>query len=265
MLLHPNGFCAGFFHPLARRLRDHFRPVGVDLRGHGATDVPTQPGGLAYARMAADVLAVLDELGTDQVVALGVSLGGGVATVVDELRPGVLRKLVLCEAIAFDLGNRSDGTRIRDDADGQHGNRMSAQARKRTRVFPSRAAVLERYRRRDPLTSLAPEALEAYVRWGFHDRPDGHVELACPPEVEAAIFEMAGDPEGAPRAWAHLEALTCPADVLYGTDSDLPPDWFEAQAQRAGAVAEAIPGGHFFLFEDIDRGTAVVRDHMSEG
>src|SRR2546426_9647931 len=81
LLLHPNGFCAGFFHPLARRLRDHFRPVGVDLRGHGATDVPTQPGGLAYARMAADVLAVLDELGLDQVVALGVSLGGGVATV----------------------------------------------------------------------------------------------------------------------------------------------------------------------------------------
>ena len=38
LLLHPNGFCAGFFDPLARRLRDTFRPIGVDLRGHGGSD-----------------------------------------------------------------------------------------------------------------------------------------------------------------------------------------------------------------------------------
>ena len=40
VLLHPNGLCAGLFEPLALRLRDTFRPVAVDLRGHGGTDTP---------------------------------------------------------------------------------------------------------------------------------------------------------------------------------------------------------------------------------
>jgi pimeloyl-ACP methyl ester carboxylesterase len=64
LLLHPNGLCAGLFDPLAVRLRDTFRPVGVDLRGHGGTDAPKTREGFAFEDMAADVLAVLDHLGT---------------------------------------------------------------------------------------------------------------------------------------------------------------------------------------------------------
>ena len=44
---------------------------------------------------------------------------------------------------------------------------------------------------------LEPDALAAYVRYGFHDRDDGQVELACAPEVEARCFEAAAEPEGA--------------------------------------------------------------------
>ena len=88
LLLHPNGFCAGLFDPLARELRDSFRPIGVDLRAHGGTDEPPTVDGYAYEEMARDVLAVLDALGVPSAVALGESLGGGVAVVVDRLRPG---------------------------------------------------------------------------------------------------------------------------------------------------------------------------------
>src|SRR5256884_7597442 len=101
LLLHPNGLCAGLFEPLALRLRDAFRPVAVDLRGHGGTDTPTTPGGFGFALMAADVLAVLDHLGIDGAVALGQSLGGGVTVLVDELRPGLLRRVLLCGPGAF--------------------------------------------------------------------------------------------------------------------------------------------------------------------
>jgi pimeloyl-ACP methyl ester carboxylesterase len=37
-----------------------------------------------------------------------------------------------------------------------------------------------------------PEAREAYARWGLRERPDGQVELKCPPAVEAAVFERGG-------------------------------------------------------------------------
>jgi pimeloyl-ACP methyl ester carboxylesterase len=260
VLLHPNGFCAGLFHPLALRLRDSFRPVGVDLRGQGGTDAPSTVDGFAYEAMAKDVVAVLDHLGVDEVVGLGESLGGGVAIVVDVLQPGRVRKVMLCEAIAFgfdELPRVEPGSGA-----GDGGNYMSAIARKRRAVWPDRETARASYASRPPLDALAPEALDAYVWWGFHDRPDGQVELACDPEVEATLFESTGLDQGAPTAWRHLADLTADAVVLRGTGSDLPGDWFAAQAQRSGAPLLPIPGGHFFLQEDTDRAEGLVREHL---
>jgi len=259
LLLHPNGFCAGLFHPLALRLRDAFRPIGVDLRGQGGTDTPGSVEGFGFGPMALDVLAVLDHLGVEHVDALGESLGGGVCITVDELRPGFVRRLMLCEAIAFgfdDLPRRAPGQ------PGDGGNYMAAIARKRRAVWPDRPTVRASYGSRPPLDALAPEALDAYVRWGFHDRADGQVELACEPEVEATLFESTAYEGGASRAWQHLADLTAPAVVLQGTASDLPGEWFAAQADRAGAPLVTIPGGHFFLQEDTDRAEALVREHL---
>jgi pimeloyl-ACP methyl ester carboxylesterase len=259
LLLHPNGFCAGLFHPLALALRGTYRPIGVDLRGQGGTDTPPTVDGFGFEQMARDVLAVLDHLGVEQVVALGESLGGGVCITVDELRPGFVRRLMLCEAIAFgfdDLPRREPGQ------PGDGGNYMAAIARKRRAVWPDRATVRESYGGRPPLDVLAPEALDAYVRWGFHDRADGQVELACAPEVEATLFESTSYDGGASRAWRHLAELTAPAVVLRGTASDLPGEWFAAQAERAGAPLVTIAGGHFFLQEDTLRAETLVREHL---
>ena len=263
LLLHPNGLCAGLFEPLALRLRDAFRPVAVDLRGHGGTDTPTTSGGFGFALMAADVLAVLDHLGIDSAVALGQSLGGGVSVLVDELRPGLLQRVLLCEPVAFSPD--AMGSRPRGEGPGDGGNFMSQIARKRRAVWPDRDAVLASYRSRPPFDVLAPESLAAYVHWGFVDRTDGQVELACPPEVEATIFEVSGEPPGAPAAWRHLDGLSAPATVVRGDHSDLPSDWFALQAARAGGGLVTLPGGHFFLQEDTARAERLVRDHLTTG
>ena len=261
MLLHPNGLCAGLFDPLALRLRDTFRPVAVDLRGHGATGTPTTPAGFGFPHMAADVLAVLDHLGIDSAFALGQSLGGGVTVLVDELRPGLLRRVLLCEPVAF--APDAMASRPRGEGPGDGGNFMSQIARKRRAVWPDRDAVLASYRSRPPFDVLAPESLAAYVQWGFVDRADGQVELACPPEVEATIFEVSGESPGAPTAWRHLDALTASATVVRGDHSDLPADWFAMQAARAGGALVTLPGGHFFLQEDTARAERLVREHLT--
>jgi pimeloyl-ACP methyl ester carboxylesterase len=261
VLLHPNGFCAGLFEPLALRLRDAFRPVAVDLPGHGGTGTPASRDGFGFADMAADVLAVLDHLEIDDAVALGQSLGGGVATLVDALRPGVLRRILLCEPVAFSPGAMA--SRPRGAAPGDGGNYMSAIARKRRAVWPDRNTVLRSYCSRPPLDVLAPEAVAAYVRWGFVDRPDGQVELACRPEVEATIFEVSGEPAGAPAAWERLAGLHADAVMARGDSSDLPGDWFVIQAERASAPLVTLTGGHFFLQEDTERAERLVRAHLA--
>jgi len=261
LLLHPNGLCAGLFEPLALRLRDTFRPVAVDLRGHGGTDTPPGRERFGFALMAADVLAVLDHLGIDSAVALGQSLGGGVTVLVDELRPVLLRRVLLCEPVAFSPDAMA--SRPRGEGPGDGGNFMSEIARKRRAVWPDRDAVLASYRSRPPFDVLAPESLAAYVQWGFVDRDDGQVELACPPEVEATIFEVSGEPPGAPAAWRHLDGMTAPSTIARGDHSDLPGEWFAIQAARAGGELVTLPGGHFFLQEQTARAERLVRDHLT--
>jgi pimeloyl-ACP methyl ester carboxylesterase len=261
LLLHPNGLGAGFFEPLALALRDTFRPVAVDLRGHGGTDTPVSRAGFGFAEMAADVLAVLDHLGIGQAAAVGESLGGGVAVLVDEQRPGLIRRLLLCEPVAFSPDGRT--LRPPGTGHGDGGNYMSTIARRRRAVWPDRDAVYESYRSRPPFDVIAPEALMAYVRWGFVDRPDGQVELACKPDVEATIFEVSGEPIGAPAAWRHLGDLTADAVLACGADSELPPEWFAAQAEHARAPLVTLSGGHFFLQEDTARAARLAREHLA--
>lgn len=261
LLLHPNGMGAGFFEPLALAVRGTFRPVAVDLRGHGGTDTPSTRSGFGFAEMAADVLAVLDDLEIDETVAVGESLGGGVSVLVDEQRPGVIRKLLLCEPVAFSPDGRT--LRPPGTGHGDGGNFMSTIARKRRAIWPDRETVYDSYRSRPPFDVVAPEALAAYVRWGFVDRPDGQVELACTPEVEATIFEVSGEPTGAPAAWRHLGELTAEAVLACGTKSELPAEWFSAQAEHAGAPLVTLSGGHFFLQEDTARAARLVREHLA--
>ncbi|MFI5048155.1 MAG: alpha/beta fold hydrolase [Acidimicrobiia bacterium] len=255
LLQHPNGFCAGVFDPLARRLRGEYRPIGVDVRGHGASDAPGDLSACTFVHAARDVLAVLDALGLDQVVALGQSLGGAAVVILDSLRPGVVHKALLCEAIAFEvLPTGRTGA-----------NPMAAAARRRRAVWPDRATVVESYGSRPPLDLLEPEALAAYVRWGFRDLADGTVTLACAPEVEARFFEAATEPDGAAFAFAHLAALQerVPVTVVSSASTNLPQQMFVEQALRTGGEHRRVEGSHFFVQEDTARAAALVREHLS--
>ena len=260
VLLHPNGLCAGFFDPLARRLTNTYRVIGIDLRGHGGSEPPPERTGLEYGPMASDVVAVLDELAVDTFCAVGESLGGGVGAVVDRLRPGTMRRLVLCEGIAFDAHAFPQ-----DHAPGEGGtgNYMADVARARRAVWPSREAVRARYASRAPFDVVAPEALDAYLRWGFFERADGQVELACAPETEASIFEVTSGSGGAVVAFDHLSAMRGRVAVFHGSASYLPEPWFRAQADAVGVGLQTIRGGHFFLQEDTARGEAIVRKALT--
>jgi len=250
VLLHPNGFCAGLYEPLARALRQRARMVAVDLRGHGASSAPPpDPAAYGFPRLAGDVLAVVDHLALQAPAVVGGSLGGAVAIVADQLRPGCWSRMLLAEPVAFPA---------REELGGEE-NPMAAVARRRRATFPDAQAAIEAYREREPLSQLAPEALEAYVRWGTTPDPDG-VRLACPPEVEATIFEVSGGPEGAAIAWDHLPHLSAPATIVAGEDTFLP-DIFAEQAARAGARLVVVPGGHFVLHEDTTRAVDLVERH----
>ncbi|HVT77838.1 MAG TPA: alpha/beta hydrolase [Acidimicrobiales bacterium] len=259
MLLHPNGFCAGLYEPIAAALTSTARPIAIDLLGHGASSAPTDPDAYAFERLAEDVLAVLDVFSPRGVAGVGGSLGGAVAILVDRLDPGRWSRLLLAEPVAFErLSDGRPGANPMADAVAEEVDRdRPGGAGKGGRTFASREALRAAYAAREPLARLAPEALAAYAEWGVVRDAQG-VRLACDPEVEATIFESAAGLSGAAAAWDHLARLSCPATIVTGRETFLP-DVFAAQAARARAELVTLPGGHFVLHEDTARGVDLIR------
>jgi 3-oxoadipate enol-lactonase len=72
--------------------------VAPDHRGHGGSDQPESEDDYSLAAMAADMLAVADELGWDRFHLLGHSMGGMVAQVMALEHPERLSSLVLMDS-----------------------------------------------------------------------------------------------------------------------------------------------------------------------
>jgi pimeloyl-ACP methyl ester carboxylesterase len=77
MCLHGITANAVSIQPVADRLAEHFTVVAPDLRGRGRS--ARLPGPYGMGAHAADVIAVLDQLGVDRAALLGESMGGYVA------------------------------------------------------------------------------------------------------------------------------------------------------------------------------------------
>jgi len=86
------GEVAGVMEPLAER---GWHAVAPDLRGHGASDAPTEAGAYSFELLAGDVVALADHLGWDRFALVGHSMGGAVAQLVALDHPERLSGLVL--------------------------------------------------------------------------------------------------------------------------------------------------------------------------
>jgi 3-oxoadipate enol-lactonase len=80
------------------RLRDVFRTVRYDKRGHGLSAAPPAPYRLEDH--VSDLTGLLDGLGISEAIVCGVSVGGMIAQGLAASRPDLVRGLVLCDTAA---------------------------------------------------------------------------------------------------------------------------------------------------------------------
>ena len=81
-------------------LRERFRCVSIDLRGHGLSSKPTERDEYSLEVMARDVVAMLGELGINECYLVGHSMGGMVSQYVALSRPELVKALVLVDTAA---------------------------------------------------------------------------------------------------------------------------------------------------------------------
>ncbi|MCE7980923.1 MAG: alpha/beta fold hydrolase [Caldilinea sp. CFX5] len=76
-------------------VKDRFRVILIDARGHGYSDKPHDPAAYAPALLAGDVLAVLDKLQIERTHLFGYSLGGWIGLSLAHQAPARLASLTV--------------------------------------------------------------------------------------------------------------------------------------------------------------------------
>ncbi|HWF00198.1 MAG TPA: alpha/beta fold hydrolase [Caulobacteraceae bacterium] len=193
---------------VAELSRDHTL-ITWDMRGHGRSDYPADPGAYSEAQTVADIAAILDEVGVTEAVIGGLSLGGYMSLAVHLAHPKRTRALLIIDT----------GPGYRKDEAREGWNRNAV-------------ATAERYQR-DGLGSLARGSVE--MRTARHRDATG-LALAA-----RGMLTQKDD-----RVIGSLPTIGVPAIVVVGAD-DTPflaaSDYMAAKIP--GAVKAVIPdAGH---------------------
>jgi pimeloyl-ACP methyl ester carboxylesterase len=80
-----------------RFLKERFRIIAYDQRGHGLSDAPAVATGYSASLFARDLVGVLDALKIERAAIVGFSLGGGPALALAASRPERVSRLVLAD------------------------------------------------------------------------------------------------------------------------------------------------------------------------
>ena len=179
LMFHATGFHGHIWQPVADLLVDDFDCWSFDFRGHGHSPLPTSKTPVTWDRMVADALVVIDAVTDEPVLAVGWSMGGAAVVGVDLAFPGMIKAAYLFEPILFSAA---------PEGSAPLGNPLADSARRRRAEFDSYDAAFQHYAAKPPFDSSTPEALRAYVDYGFEPTPDGKVTLRCRPETEGNVF-----------------------------------------------------------------------------
>lgn len=243
LVAHATGFHGRAYRPLAAGLAPRFHVVALDFRGHGDTERPPD-WQVDWTRYGDDALAVARSLAAAPgaeagLVGFGHSKGGAALLMAAHRAPETFRLLVLFEPIVFPTDRTGD-----DGTGGSGGpSLLSIGARRRRPTFPTIDDAIANYASKPPMQAFDPAALDAYVRDGFGDDPDGGgVRLKCEPEHEARTFEQGG----AHRTWDLLPEIRVPVVVVAGRVGESQP------AAVAEPIAQRLPAGRFVARPELD-------------
>lgn len=247
---HANGFNGRTYRSILAPLADRLRIYALDLRGHGATTLPTVIEGRAgWTEMRDDLRAFLAAEAAPPVILAGHSMGGTTGLLAAAAEPGRVRALALFDPVVFDATRQQ-----RDISD----NPLAEGAARRRAVFPSKAAALEAYAGRGGFRSWSRKQLADYVEAGFRETLDGQVALTCAPEWEASNFRTHNyDP------FAAFRESRCPIRILMAEhDSTCRLDGHQQEiAGNPRIMVETVPGtSHFLPMERPDRVREVLRE-----
>jgi lipase len=176
LFAHATGFHARCWNQIIARIPDR-RSIAVDMRGHGLSSKPAPP--YEWHTFGEDVAALARALDLRGATGVGHSMGGHSVTLAATIAPEAFGELILIDPVIMPLA-------------AYLGRRHEPHfARKRRNEWGSPDEMFERFKGRPPFVAWDPAVLRDYCDDGLIRVGDGYV-LACPPEIEASIYEASG-------------------------------------------------------------------------
>jgi 3-oxoadipate enol-lactonase len=228
------------YAPIVRLLAQRLRVAVMDPRGTGET--AASPGPYSMTQLAADAVAVLDELGWERAAVFGASMGGMVAQWVAIDHPTRVWRLVL----ACTGPGKGHGVPAERDA---------------TRALMGKGATSpeDAYR-------LATSVLyEPGWAAGHREAVEAEIAYRGRNPVRAQVFSAQYEAVRGHDSWDRLPSITAPTLVVHGTADAVMP------VGNGRLIAERIPGarwlplagrGHLFWHEDPEASAAAIGDFV---
>ncbi len=272
---HCGSSAAGSYLPLLSRLAADADVFAFDARGHGGSDTPPPaplpegtPPLYAPDRFASDLAAIVRAVAAI-VPGRPVHYGAHSLNAASCLRLGATRpetfaslpwgNFALFEPPLFPPPQSPHRAEAKDK------NRMLiARTMARRRAWPSREALVDYLAGRGIFAAFTRDDLAAHIAATTRPLAAGGFELACTPEIEAAMYAGFGEES----TWLALPAFPWPERIdLIGGDPDAGAerDWVTAIMIEAAAALRGVrlsiwrDHGHFMVFRDPDRAAAAVR------
>ena len=227
LFLHGGRLTARTWDGVCLLLRDTFRCVALDLRGHGDSGWSSERR-YALADHVGDLSRAAANLGVRDLAVVGMSLGGMIATAWAETLPAALGALVL-----VDIGPRAAGGAGRQHEGGASLARRTATAR-HFEDFVAHALAWSPKRDVDNLRNSLRHALRV--------QPDGGYAWKWDPAQFADAGRFSGD-----ELWARAGEIACRTLLVRGGESDiLSPDGAARllATLRAGELLTIEGAGH---------------------
>lgn len=246
VLVHGTRDHARTWDRVAEALRDDYRVLALDLRGHGDSE-HVRGGYYGLLDYAADVLALVEVAGGRAMV-VGHSLGGGIVMLAAGAFPERFERLVSVEGVNARVDEPSA-----EQVSPEWVHDWAARARglegREPRVYPTFASVVERVHEAN--RRLSPEMAEHLARWAARSVDGGYV-WKYDPWLYARTPTEVRRPE-LPAFWARI---TCPVLHVVGEVSPMGRDRFEgrpAEAYFPDARLVRVPdAGHYVHHDNLE-------------
>ena len=226
---------ADAFNALARQLKDRYRILALDVRGHGES-ARSPTGAYSYADQASDLAGFVAGLGLDKFVLIGTSMGGIIAMAYAAEHAGRLSGLVI-----NDIGPEPEaGTQ-----------RITQMVGSRPDEFATLEEALAYRREVSPIVAGRSADDQRELALGvLRRRPDGRWGWKMDPAyIEQRVRRGA---PARPPLWPALQALPCPTMVVWGEESDV---LSETQVLR---MVDVLPRGELVTVPGIGHAPTLV-------